>query len=199
MPPFKFTCNIGITNLFFFVNRNSEQKKYIFPRPSFASASIFSYNQRMSYFVKGLLSGNKKFFLFLGGAAVWVLAIFDFIANIRPPGLFNGKLFLVTAVATVVGGFYYLFRMYYKDLDHRRKTKMVEEHSAVFEPKREEEIREMIEQNPAFATLCYECIFFNPDLLHCNRDLSEDITRQRIKDIYINGRKYCLYWIPTNE
>jgi hypothetical protein len=153
----------------------------------------------MNYFLKDLLSGNKKFFLYIGVLALWVFAIFDLIANIRPPGLFNGRLFLFTAAATAVGGLYYLFRMYYKDLDRRRKTKMVDEHSAAFEPKREEEIREILEKNPGFTTLCYECIHFNPDLLHCNRDLSEDITRQRIKEIFINGRKYCLYWIPLNE
>ena len=153
----------------------------------------------MNYFLKGLLSGNKNFFLYIAILGVWIFAIFDLIANIRPPGLFNGKLFLITAVGTAIGGFYYLFRRYFKDLDHRRKTKMVDEHSAVFEPKREEEIRAILEDNPSFATLCYECIHFNPDLLHCNRDLSEDISNQRIKEIYINNRKYCLYWIPINE
>lgn len=148
----------------------------------------------MNYFLKGLLSGNKNFFWVLGAAAVWVLAIFDLIANIRPPGLFNGKLFLVTAVVTVVGGLFFLISRYRKDRDTLIKTKVVEEHIADFEPKREQEIREILEKNPGFTTLCYQCNHFNPDLQHCNRNLSEDITQQRIKEIDINGRKYCLYW-----
>ena len=148
----------------------------------------------MSYFLKGLLSGNKTFFWVLAAAAVWVLALFDFISDIRPPGLFNGKLFLVTAVVTVVGGLYFLINRYYKDLDFRKKTKSVEKHIADFEPKREEEIREILETNPGFLTLCYQCKHYNPDLEHCSRNLTEDITQQRLKEVKINDRQYCLYW-----
>jgi len=167
---------------------------FFFHNQPVARDSIFRYNPGMNYFLKGLLGGNKNFFLVLGAAGVWVLALFDLISNIRPPGMFNGKLFLVTAVSTGVGTLYYLIRRYYKDLDLRKKTKAVEEHIADFEPKREAEIREILETNPGFTTLCYQCKHFNPDLQHCSRDLSGDITRQRIKEVYINGRKYCLYW-----
>ena len=153
----------------------------------------------MNYFLKGLLSGNKNFFWVLAVAALWVLAIFDLISNIRPPGLFNGKLFMVTAVVTVVGVLYLLISRYYKDLDFRKKTKMMEEFIADFEPKREEEIREILETNPGFTTFCYECKHYNPDLEHCSRNLSEDITQQRLKEIYVNNRKYCLYWEEANQ
>lgn len=171
-------------------------KEIIFSCPVFpvARVPIFRYNSGMNYFFKGLFSGNKTYYLILAAAAVWVFAIFDLITNIRPPGLFNGKLFLVTAVATGVGVLYFLISRYKKDRDVRLKTKAVEEHIANFEPKREAEIREILETNPGFNTFCYECKHYNPDLQHCSRDLSDDITRQRIKEIYINSRKYCLYW-----
>ncbi|MCP5103021.1 MAG: hypothetical protein GY950_06570 [bacterium] len=148
----------------------------------------------MNYFFRGLLSGNKKFFLLLGLSALWVLALFDLLASIRPPGLFNGKLFIVTAVGTAVGLLYFLINRYVKDTTTLKKTKAVEKHAAEFEPMRESEIYEILEKNPGFNTFCYECKHFNPDLQHCSRNLSDDISKQRIKDVYINNRKYCLYF-----
>ncbi len=130
----------------------------------------------------------------MAAIAVWVFAIFDFIFSIAGSGLFNGILFKITAVVTAVALLFFLFYKYFKNKFTQKKIKAVEEHAALFEPKREEEIRRLYEKHPEFATHCYECIHFNPDLKHCSKNLSDDITQQRLKEVQIGNRKFCLYW-----
>ena len=84
-------------------------------------------------------------------------------------------------------------------LEKKKKIKEVEEESAPFEAQQENKIRKALEENPEFATHCYECIHFNPDLLHCSKKLSKKISYQRIKEITINGKTYCLYHENSHE
>jgi len=148
----------------------------------------------MGYFLKGLVAGTKKFWFYTAALAVWVLALIDLYASGRGSGLLNGKLFNITVVVTAVGFLYLLFYKYFKEKFTLKKIKAVEEHAALFEPKREEEIWKLYEENPEFATHCYECIHFNPEKKYCSRKLSNDITQQRVKEVRIDNRHFCLYW-----
>jgi uncharacterized membrane protein YuzA (DUF378 family) len=148
----------------------------------------------MGYILKGLVFGTKKFWFFTVVLAVWVLALFDLFASIRGLGFFNGKLFNITVGLTAVGFLYFLFHKYFKEKSTLEKIKAVEEHAALFESKREEEIRKLYEENPEFTTHCYECIHFDPDKQYCSRKLSDDITQQRVKEVRIGNRQFCLYW-----
>jgi hypothetical protein len=153
----------------------------------------------MGYILKGLVAGTKKFWFSIAFLAVWLLALFDLIASIKGLGLFNGKLFNITVVVTAVGFLYFLLYKYFKEKSTLKKIKAVEEHAALFEPKREEEIWKLYEENPEFATHCFECIYFNPDKKHCSRKLSDDITQQRVKEIRIGNRQFCLYWEKSDS
>jgi hypothetical protein len=148
----------------------------------------------MSYIFNGLVAGTKKFWFYTAAIAVWLFAIFDLIFSIAGSSLFNGILFKITAAVTAVALLFFLFYRYFKKKDTKKKIKAVEEHAALFEPKREEEIRRLYEKYPEFATHCYECIHFNPHLKHCAKNLSDDITKQRLKEVQIGNRKFCLYW-----
>ena len=68
--------------------------------------------------------------------------------------------------------------------------KKVELEAPVFEKKRELEILEIIRNNPDFTTFCYECVDFNEEKKACRRDR----IYERVKEISIGKRKYCLYW-----
>ncbi len=148
----------------------------------------------MNYALRDLLSGNKRTWSVLAFFALWVCGIFDLISGIRPPGIFHGYAFKLAALVTVVGGLGYLIFRVGKDKKTQEKTHQVEEEASVFEPRREAELREIAAKDPHFATHCYLCVHFNEHLQHCKRDLTKDISLQRVKKIKINNREYCLYW-----
>jgi hypothetical protein len=149
----------------------------------------------MGYFLKELTRGNKTYWIAVCFIAGWTVAIIDAISSaIKPPGLANGywakTMFLITFLA-------FLSYIIYRSVKEKRtksQIKTSEEDAAAFEPIREEQIRHILEENPSFTTHCYECIHFNPDLKHCSKNLSQDISQQRIKEIKIKGKYYCLYW-----
>lgn len=143
----------------------------------------------MNYFLKGVLTGNKKFFAIAFYLAVCGVAFLDAFTNVA-----KGWWFLTTLVLSFTGLLIFLFQKYFKDLSKRKKTAMVEEEAAVFEPIREEEIRKLVKNNPEFVTLCYECKHFDHEARHCSRNMTLDITKQRLKEIRIDRTKYCLYW-----
>jgi len=149
----------------------------------------------MNYFVQGLIRGNKKYWAALAAIGIWVVAIIDaFSTGISPPGLFNGKWFAVTVFLTILAPIVYYIYDFITRSKKQKQMKLVEGEARAFEPRREEEIRKLVAENPEFVTLCYECIHFNPDLRACDRRLTDDITKQRVKEIRINNVVYCLYW-----
>jgi hypothetical protein len=125
----------------------------------------------------------------------WLVALIDILStSFKPPGLFDGKFFTLILILTLIAPVVYYVYDYWTRTTKRNKINTVEETAAILEPKREQEIRKRVAENPEFATLCYQCIHFNPHLLHCARKLSDDVSYQRIREISINNRKYCLYW-----
>jgi hypothetical protein len=153
------------------------------------------YNTIMNYFIKGLISGNHKYWAAVGAMGLWIVAIIDFLSsNFRPPGLFDGKFFFAILILTIIAPVIYYIYDFSARSTKQKKIRTVEETAAILEPKREQEIRKRAAEDPEFATLCYQCIHFNSHLLHCARKLSDDVSYQRVKEITINNRKYCLYW-----
>lgn len=149
----------------------------------------------MNYFIKGLISGNWKYWAYIGVMVIWLVAVIDiFSTAVNPPGLFNGTWFNVTLIMTFVGPvLYYVFDLLVRT-KRGKKIKTVEAKAAWFEPQREKAIRRMVERDPEFVTLCYQCIHFDSHLLACAKQFSNDVAYQRVKEITINNRKYCLYW-----
>jgi len=149
----------------------------------------------MNYFFKGLRDGNKKYWAGVGVAAVWFVAFIDILSTaVKPPGLMNGKFFTVTLILTVAAPVVYYVYSTVKAKKEKKETRLMEEEAALFEPRREQEIRRILAENPEFVTLCYQCIHFDPRLRHCAKALSDDIAYKRVKEVRINNRKYCLYW-----
>jgi len=148
----------------------------------------------MHYFFRGLFSGNLKYWGLVFFFAIWFIALIDLATQLKPPGLFHGKLFLATLIITVVGSFTFLIGRSILAKQKRIKINRVKDEASWFEPAREREIRRLVELDPTFTTHCYECIYFNPDLLCCRRKMSADISHNRVKEIKINNIVYCLYW-----
>ncbi|MEN8221837.1 MAG: hypothetical protein ABFR36_01150 [Acidobacteriota bacterium] len=90
----------------------------------------------------------------------------------------------------IIIGIPVLIKIIYKNFHTLNKSKKVELEAPVFEKKREEEIRETIKNDPEFTTFCYQCVYFNDELKACSRDR----IYERVKEISIGHRKYCLYW-----
>ena len=149
----------------------------------------------MNYFIRGLLQGNKRYWAAMAAMCIWLVAIVDAISTgIRAPGLFNGKWFTVTAILTALAPVVYYIYDFATRSRRQKIMKGVEDVAKAFEPRREQEIRRMVAENPEFTTHCFECVHFNPNLRTCGRRLTEDISKQRIKEIKINNITYCLYW-----
>lgn len=149
----------------------------------------------MNYFLKGLLSGNRNYWLGVTFIGVWVVALIDaFGTAFGSSGILNGRWFQVTLILTILAPVSYFVYSKIITTKKQKTLKALEEEAALFEPRREQEIKEILEENLEFLTLCYTCIHFNPNLRHCARLLSDDVSYQRVKEVKINGRKYCLYW-----
>ncbi len=127
--------------------------------------------------------------------AAWVVAIIDMFASaFGSPGVLGGTWFYTTLILTILAVVVYYVHDFSTRSNKQKKTKVVEQKAALFEPRREREIRKILEVNPDFVTLCYECIHFNPQLLVCARQFSDNVSYQRVKEVRINNRSYCLYW-----
>lgn len=144
----------------------------------------------MNYFFKYIREDNKKFWLFAAWFAFGVIALVDVFAAALGGSIFKLKMFYGFIIVNLVG--VVVLIIYKAAAEHMKKRheKAVEAQAADFEPKREEEIRRILRENPGFNTLCYECIHYNQEKLHCSRDMRDE----RIKEVRIDDRKYCLYW-----
>lgn len=127
--------------------------------------------------------------------AGWFVALIDmFSSALGSRGVMGGKVFYIMLALTILVPVVYYVYDFTTRSKKQKKIKTVEQVAALFEPRREQEIRKILETNPEFVTLCYECIHFNPDLRVCARQFSDDVSYQRIKEVKINNRQYCLYW-----
>jgi hypothetical protein len=154
----------------------------------------------MNYFFKGLRSGNLKYWAVVVFMAAWFVALIDIFASaFGSSGVMGGKWFYIMLILTILAPLAYYVYDFITRSKTRKKIKEDEQKAALFEPGREQEIRRILEVNPEFVTLCYECIHFNSDLLVCARQFSNDISYQRVKEIRINNRSYCLYWVSASK
>ena len=145
----------------------------------------------MSYWSKYFFSDRKFWlkYLIIGIGFLLFLDVISYLLN--PPGYFNLwplKIALFLSVPISAGIIYINF----KTLSRINKTKR---EFSLFEKMREEEIRKIVESDAAFATFCYECVFFNPDTRACRRDR----IYERVKEIRIGNRQYCLYWEKNDQ
>ncbi len=131
--------------------------------------------------------------------AAWLalafVAFMDLIADSMGGSFFGGNFFKVFAIITVIGVIALIIYKAVTEQKTKKQKKVEVEKAAEFEPRREKEIKRILQKNPGFNTLCYECIHFNQKILHCGRDL-EDL---RIKEVSIGEKKYCLYWVKIPE
>lgn len=154
----------------------------------------------MNYFFRELRSGTLKFWVVMAFMAAWFVALIDIVASaFGSGGVMGGKWFYFMLIITILVPVVYYTYDFTTRSKNKKKTKAVEQKAELFEPRREKEIRRILETNPEFVTLCYECIHFNPDLLVCARQFSDDVSYQRIKEVKINDKKYCLYWVDASK
>jgi len=154
----------------------------------------------MHYFLKGLIQGNTRFFIFSAYLGCWFIGFIDILSTaIGSHGIWGGKIFYITNICGVLAIIGYYFFDFSKRKKYSEKETNVERIAAIFEPRREKEIRRIIEDTPDFVTLCYNCIHFDPRFLHCARKFSDDVSYRRVKEITIDGKKYCLYWRESYE
>jgi hypothetical protein len=154
----------------------------------------------MSYFFKELRRGSLKFWVVVVFMAAWFVAFVDIFASAFGfGGVIGGKWFYFMLIITILAPVVYYVYDFTTRSKKQKKIKTVEQNAALFEPRREQEIRRILEVNPEFVTLCYECIHFNPDLRVCARQFSDDVSYQRVKEVKINNKQYCLYWKAASE
>lgn len=160
-----------------------------------AACTHLGYNGCMNYFLKELSRGNKVYIAAVVIIAAWFVALIDAISSaIKPPGLANGWIFKLTIAGTFIGFVILAIVQYILNKRNRIQTKTMEEEAAVFEPMRENQIHEILKEDPDFHTHCYQCLHFDHDITGCKKLLSKDISYRRLKEIRINNKKYCLYW-----
>jgi len=141
----------------------------------------------MNYWIHYIFK-DKKLALKMAIPGLGFLLLIDFLSwMFSPPGYFN----LWPLKITIALGIPLLIRYIYMNFHTLNKQKKVEREAPVFEKKREAEIREIIKNDPEFATFCYDCTYFNDELRSCRRDR----LYERVKDISAGPRKYCLYWV----
>ncbi len=121
---------------------------------------------------------------FPGIGFILLIDILSFL--FKPPGYFH----LWPLKICVIVGVPVLIKIIYKNFHTLNKTKKIDKEAPIFEKRREEEIREIAKTDPGFTTFCYECIYFNDEKKSCRRDR----IFERVKEISIGHRKYCLYW-----
>jgi hypothetical protein len=156
----------------------------------------FGYNHFMSYFFRELFSANRGLWIAAAIAVAWFIAIFDLFTASQPGALFGGKWFKATVTLTVISPILYFLGRTIFAAGMRKELRKMEESTARYEARREREIRRILEKDPEFATHCYECIFIKDNTLSCSRPLARKAADQRVKEIPIGEREYCLYWSP---
>jgi len=149
----------------------------------------------MNFFFRELFHNARLFWTFAVFMSLWGIAIVDAFSYALGGSLFSGRMFKLMIVLTVGGALFALIIWYTWDLAKRKRAQSVTETAARVEPALEAEIRQRAAADPGFATECWQCHYFNEDLRVCQLDLNNEYRRE----IRIEGRKYCLYWVLNGE
>jgi len=140
----------------------------------------------MNYWIENIFKDSSLWtkILIPGVGFLLFLDIVSYIVN--RPGYFH----LWPLKIAVLIGIPYIIRVIYKNFQTLNKIKKVEMEAPVIERNREKEIIEIIRTEPDCATFCFECTYFDENLKACRRDR----LYERVREISIGNRKYCLYW-----
>ena len=149
----------------------------------------------MGYISRELSGGGKKLIPAVALAALWIVTFLDVFTG----RLVNGKLIYFTGSLTILLVLGFLISKYAFDLNKRKASHETEEEAALLNPTREKEIRKLIEKDANFMTLCYQCRNYDQEVQICLLESSQKISHPSERDIPINGKKYCLYWIPLTQ
>lgn len=140
----------------------------------------------MNYWIKYIFK-DRNFLLKLLIPGIGFLLFLDIASYVLDrPGYFHLwplRIFVVTGIPFII-------KIIYKNFHTLNKIKKVESEAPVYEKKRKEEILDIIKSDPEFTTFCYQCVYFNEDKKACRRDR----IYERVKEISVGNRKYCLYW-----
>lgn len=146
----------------------------------------------MGYISRELSSSAKKIVPLVALAALWLVSFIDVFTG----RLLNGKLIYFTGGVTLILILTVLISSYTLDLNKRKTRQDTIEEAQLLNPARENEIRSRIEKDADFVTLCYQCRNYDQEVQICHLQSSHKITWPSEREININGKKYCLYWIP---
>ena len=124
--------------------------------------------------------------IFIGG--ILILAIADAAINI-----FHGWFADLFLFAVIVSLGFFLYDRYQKTKKRDALRKIL----PIFEARRTEEIRRLVEDDPGFQTFCYQCVHFDQDKSACTLHLHS--RKMEIKLHPADKYKYCLYWNVTTK
>ncbi len=143
----------------------------------------------MNYFFRGVFQGTRSYWLYTLFLGAWAVAILD-----QHSSLFSGYWYNLTLYLTILAPIAVLVVSFIRQEKKRKLEAALEKQALSFEQIREKEIRYAVASQPDLVTHCFECGEFDPELRDCGRKLSADPRRQRVREIRIEGRTYCLYW-----
>jgi hypothetical protein len=131
---------------------------------------------------------DTKYWILISLGGALMLAVADAMINIL-----HGWFATLLIIAVILSFFFYL----YSRFQLTRKREAIRKILPVFEAKRTEEIRQMVETNPGFQTFCYQCVHFDQERKGCT--LHFHSRKMEIKLHPADRYKYCLYWNVTPD
>ncbi|HLP60641.1 MAG TPA: hypothetical protein VK186_17495 [Candidatus Deferrimicrobium sp.] len=131
---------------------------------------------------------DSGYWIWISLGGILVLALTDALINI-----FHGWFADLFVAAVIISLCFYLYNRFQRT----RRRDALRKILPVFEAKRTEEIRRMVEADPGFQTFCYRCAHFDQDRRACTLHLHSRKMEIRLHPGDIN--KYCLYWNVTKE
>ncbi len=149
----------------------------------------------MGYISRELSSSAKKIVPVIFLIALWLITFIDVFTG----RLVNGKMIYFSGGLTVILVLGFLFSKYAIDLNKRKTIQETKQEAALLNTTREQEIRKLIEKDADFMTLCYQCSNYDQEVQICLLESSQKLSHVSDRDIRINGKKYCVYWIPLTQ
>lgn len=131
---------------------------------------------------------DTRYWILISLGGIVILALADAMINI-----FHGWFTNIFVIIVVISFFYYLYYRY--QLTRKRET--LRKILPIFEAKRTEDIRRMVEADPGFQTYCYQCVHFDQEKKGCTLHLHS--RKMEIKLHPADRYSYCLYWNVTHD
>ncbi len=147
----------------------------------------------MNYFTRGVFSDPKFWWKIIVIPAIGGLVLMDFLSSMfASPGFFNLWIVKIVGTLSIIGVIGYGVFLYAKP----KSDKKIEEDQAFVEKMNEERFRKIIQENPHFQTLCYQCLHFDQNHRACGKKvINERALKARLSETFT----YCLHWIPLAD